>query len=498
MRFAFAGTAPFAELVLTACLRRGRAAGRRGHQPRPAARPPRHAAAAAHQAQGASAGIPVLQPARVSAPEAVAALLRLGRRCSPSAPTARSSAAPLLEAVPAIVIHPSLVPHWRGAAPVERALMAGETELGVADPQDDARAWTRARWATCGRVHVPADADAGRAYELLAPAAVDGPAGHARTASPTAACRWRAQRGEPTYAPKIEARRQAHRLGPPGVDDRQPGARPVAAHRRRHGAAGQAHVRVARGGGRRAPCPAPGRRGWPCRPATAGWTCSSCSRRAARAWARPSSCAAPGAPWHVSRAARGPPRAGAAPVSPARLLRARSCVRLRAGGRCDESLAALPELEGLGERDRALANELVVGTVKRRGSLDAVLGGVREGAAHRAPTRDVLEALRLAAFQLLFLDRVPGLRRGGRRGRAGAPAGRAHAGLRQRRAAAGGGRGARAASPPSREGDGARAWAVRYSCPEWLVRLLRAGARRRGGGARSWPPPSSLPSAACA
>ena len=28
-------------------------------------------------------------------------------------------------------VHPSLLPRWRGAAPVERALMAGDAETGV-------------------------------------------------------------------------------------------------------------------------------------------------------------------------------------------------------------------------------------------------------------------------------------------------------------------------------------------------------------------------------
>ncbi len=46
-RFAFAGTAPFAELVLARLLEAGRVPVGRGHQPRPPARPSRHAAAAA-------------------------------------------------------------------------------------------------------------------------------------------------------------------------------------------------------------------------------------------------------------------------------------------------------------------------------------------------------------------------------------------------------------------------------------------------------------------
>jgi methionyl-tRNA formyltransferase len=36
-----------------------------------------------------------------------------------------------LEVVPMINIHFSLLPKWRGAAPVERALLAGDAETGV-------------------------------------------------------------------------------------------------------------------------------------------------------------------------------------------------------------------------------------------------------------------------------------------------------------------------------------------------------------------------------
>lgn len=38
---------------------------------------------------------------------------------------------PLLSAFPLLNVHPSLLPRWRGAAPVERALMAGDDETGV-------------------------------------------------------------------------------------------------------------------------------------------------------------------------------------------------------------------------------------------------------------------------------------------------------------------------------------------------------------------------------
>jgi methionyl-tRNA formyltransferase len=39
--------------------------------------------------------------------------------------------APLLERARWLNVHPSLLPRWRGAAPVERALMAGDEESGV-------------------------------------------------------------------------------------------------------------------------------------------------------------------------------------------------------------------------------------------------------------------------------------------------------------------------------------------------------------------------------
>jgi methionyl-tRNA formyltransferase len=38
---------------------------------------------------------------------------------------------PLLSAYEILNVHPSLLPRWRGAAPVERAIMAGDTETGV-------------------------------------------------------------------------------------------------------------------------------------------------------------------------------------------------------------------------------------------------------------------------------------------------------------------------------------------------------------------------------
>jgi methionyl-tRNA formyltransferase len=70
-------------------------------------------------------GLPLLQSERVSAdpPAAdVGAVVAFGQILKP----------PLLGAYPLFNLHPSLLPRWRGAAPIERAVMAGDTETGVA------------------------------------------------------------------------------------------------------------------------------------------------------------------------------------------------------------------------------------------------------------------------------------------------------------------------------------------------------------------------------
>ena len=137
----------------------------------------------------------------------------------------------------------------------------------------------------------------------------------------------------------------------------------------------------------------------------------------------------------------------------------------------DDTAAALPELASLGPLDRGLANELISGTVKRRGSIDAVVGQFT-----KAPLRDadpaVRDALRLAAFQLLFLDRVPAYAvvddavamveaKGKRVG------GFVNAVLRK--VAAQG----RDTLMVLGEGDDARAWSARLSYPPWLVKMAR-------------------------
>lgn len=159
-------------------------------------------------------------------------------------------------------------------------------------------------------------------------------------------------------------------------------------------------------------------------------------------------------------------------VSPAREAAARALRRVRvSGARLDDSLAGLPELDGLEARDRGLANELVIGTVKRRASLDAVLGSFTK-APLRDADPDVRDILRVAAFQLLFLDRVPAYAVVDEAVALAVRKGKGAAGFTNavlRKVAAQG----RARLESLGEGDSDRAWGVRLSYPPWLIKRVR-------------------------
>jgi len=67
----------------------------------------------------------------------------------------------------AINIHASLLPRWRGAAPIQRALLAGDAETGVCIMQMDAGLDTGPVLAA-RRVAISADDDAGSLHDKLA------------------------------------------------------------------------------------------------------------------------------------------------------------------------------------------------------------------------------------------------------------------------------------------------------------------------------------------
>ncbi len=131
MRTAYLGTSDFAAAVLRRLAdsphrpslvvtppdrRRGR--GRR-QLPPPAA------------ATAAELGLPLVQSADVNEKSALARI----RGAAPGAVVVCAFGQlirePLLSELPMLNVHPSLLPRWRGAAPIERAIMAGDTETGT-------------------------------------------------------------------------------------------------------------------------------------------------------------------------------------------------------------------------------------------------------------------------------------------------------------------------------------------------------------------------------
>ena len=66
-----------------------------------------------------------------------------------------------------INIHPSLLPRWRGAAPIQRTLMAGDTETGVVIMQMNEGLDT-GDMLKVTRLAVPAEANAGELQDVLA------------------------------------------------------------------------------------------------------------------------------------------------------------------------------------------------------------------------------------------------------------------------------------------------------------------------------------------
>jgi methionyl-tRNA formyltransferase len=81
-------------------------------------------------------GLPLAQPERVNDPEARALIAGAGggegaRQTVIVCAFGALIREPLLSEHELLNVHPSLLPRWRGAAPIERALMAGDTHSGV-------------------------------------------------------------------------------------------------------------------------------------------------------------------------------------------------------------------------------------------------------------------------------------------------------------------------------------------------------------------------------
>lgn len=79
----------------------------------------------------AELGLPLHQTPQVSEGDSARALERSGAVVGCVCAFGQLIKEPLLSELPMLNVHPSLLPRWRGAAPIERAIMAGDEETGV-------------------------------------------------------------------------------------------------------------------------------------------------------------------------------------------------------------------------------------------------------------------------------------------------------------------------------------------------------------------------------
>src|SRR6201996_8115839 len=141
MRLAFMGTPPFAAKALEALIAAGHEiAAVYSQPPRPAGRGHKLVPSAVHMLAD-SHGIPVRTPAKLRAVvEEHEAFAALELDLAVVAAYGLILPQPILDAprLGCLNIHGSLLPRWRGAAPVQRAILAGDKETGITIMRMDA------------------------------------------------------------------------------------------------------------------------------------------------------------------------------------------------------------------------------------------------------------------------------------------------------------------------------------------------------------------------
>ena len=141
MRLAFMGTPPFAALALEALIAAGHdIAAVYSQPPRPAGRGHKVVPSAVQKLAEAH-GIPVRTPTKLrAAAEEHEAFAALNLDLAVVAAYGLILPQPILDAprLGCLNIHASLLPRWRGAAPIQRAILAGDSETGVTIMRMDA------------------------------------------------------------------------------------------------------------------------------------------------------------------------------------------------------------------------------------------------------------------------------------------------------------------------------------------------------------------------
>jgi methionyl-tRNA formyltransferase len=119
-------------------------------------------------------GLPVLTPKTLRTAEAEATFRAHGADAAVVVAYGLILPKPILDAAPlgAFNLHASLLPRWRGAAPINRAVMAGDAETGVMVMRMEEGLDT-GPVAMAERVSVGLDATAGDLHDALAPLGAD-------------------------------------------------------------------------------------------------------------------------------------------------------------------------------------------------------------------------------------------------------------------------------------------------------------------------------------
>ena len=134
MRLAFMGTPDFAVPTLDALLEAGHdVAAVYTQPPRPGGRRGRERVPSPVQQKAEAAGIEVRTPTTLRGPEEQERFRALGLDAAVVAAYGLILPVPVLEAprLGCLNVHASLLPRWRGAAPIQRAILAGDAKTGV-------------------------------------------------------------------------------------------------------------------------------------------------------------------------------------------------------------------------------------------------------------------------------------------------------------------------------------------------------------------------------
>jgi len=169
VRIVFAGTPDFAALALARLLDAGHEIALVLTQPdRPSGRGLR-ATPTPVKRLALARGIEVYQPERLNAPAQTARIAAAAPEVVVVAAYGLILPQALLECAPlgAINIHASLLPRWRGAAPIQRAIMAGDGETGITIMQMD-RGLDTGPMLMQRAIAIAPDDDAGSLHDKLA------------------------------------------------------------------------------------------------------------------------------------------------------------------------------------------------------------------------------------------------------------------------------------------------------------------------------------------